>query len=206
MKRQSKLISFERPFKIREKKTKIIKIGQAVLEIFNFKDRDFDNFTRKRRQKKRKCCFLDVLHKLKNNVTSEIINALINNKQSRIFPSVDLIRRKILWMNSLIHLKYDCDIFVVTMVTILEQKRSIWKQRKLFYVEMLLFQEKYLTKLKQHGLPDALSKEFSFKCLSVMIYEQFIVSIVELIMLSWQPILLYNFQRRFPFDSSLTRL
>ena len=46
---------------------------------------------------------------------------------------------------------------------------------------------------KQHGLPDGLSKEFFFKCLSVMIYEQFIVSIVELIMLSWQPILLYNF-------------
>ena len=35
--------------------------------------------------------------------------------------------------------------------------------------------------------------EFLFKCLSVMIYEQFIVFIVELIMLSRQPILLYNF-------------
>ena len=59
---------------------------------------------------------------------------------------------------------------------------------------MLLFQEKYLLKLKEHGLPDALSEEFSFlKYLSVMIYEQFIVSIVELIMLSWQPILLYYF-------------
>ena len=53
--------------------------------------------------------------------------------------------------------------------------------------------KKYLTKLKQHGLPDALSKEFPFKCLSVMIYEQFIVSLVEPIMLSWQPISLYNF-------------
>ena len=58
---------------------------------------------------------------------------------------------------------------------------------------MLLFQKKYLSKLKQHGLPDVLSKEFSFKCLSVMIYEQFIVFILELIMLSWEPILLYNF-------------
>ena len=47
--------------------------------------------------------------------------------------------------------------------------------------------------MKQQGLPDTLSKEFSFKCLSIMIYEQFIVSIVEQIMLSWQPILLYNF-------------
>ena len=45
-------------------------------------------------------------------------------------------------MNSLTHLKYDCDIFVVTMVVILEQKHSIGKQRKLFYVEMLLFWEK----------------------------------------------------------------
>ena len=33
----------------------------------------------------------------------------------------------------------------------------------------------------------------SFMCLSVMSYEQFIVSIVELIILSWQQILLYNF-------------
>ena len=53
--------------------------------------------------------------------------------------------------------------------------------------------KKYLSKLKQHGLPRILSEEFLFKCLSVMIYEQFIVSIVELIMLSWQPILLHNF-------------
>ena len=36
-------------------------------------------------------------------------------------------------------------------------------------------------------------KEFSFKCLSVIIYKQFIVSFVKLIMLSWQPIILYNF-------------
>ena len=28
--------------------------------------------------------------------------------------------------------------------------------------------KKYLSKLKQHGLPDALSEEFPFKCLSVM--------------------------------------
>ena len=52
--------------------------------------------------------------------------------------------------------------------------------------------KKYLSKLKQHGLPHILSEEFLFKCLSVMIYEQF-GSIVELIMLSWQPILLHNF-------------
>ena len=44
--------------------------------------------------------------------------------------------------------------------------------------------KKYLSKLKQHGLPDTLSKDSLFKCLSVMIYEQFIASIVE-IMLSW---------------------
>ena len=49
--------------------------------------------------------------------------------------------------------------------------------------------KKYLSKLNEHGLPDALSEEFSFKCLSVMIYEHFIVSILELIMLFWQPIL-----------------
>ena len=54
--------------------------------------------------------------------------------------------------------------------------------------------KKYLSKLKQHGLIDALNEEFSFKYLSSlsMIYEQFIVSSVELITLSWQPMLFYN--------------
>ena len=61
---------------------------------------------------------------------------------------------------------------------------------------MLSFQEKYLSKLKQHGLPDALSKEFSFECLSVMVYEQFTVPNVELILLSWQLILFFNFHNR----------
>ena len=40
----------------------------------------------------------------------------------------------------------------------------------------------FLSKLKQQGLPEALSKGFLFKCLSV--YEQFIVSVVNLIVLS----------------------
>ena len=39
---------------------------------------------------------------------------------------------------------------------------------------------------------DKKSSAYRVKCLSVMIYEQF-VSIVELIMLSWQLILLHNF-------------
>ena len=38
LQRQSMLISSERPFEILQNETKIIKIGQAVLEIFNFKD------------------------------------------------------------------------------------------------------------------------------------------------------------------------
>ena len=56
--------------------------------------------------------------------------------------------------------------------------------------------------MKQHGLPDALSEEFLLKCLSVMSYEQVIVSIVELIMLSWQQILLYNFPNMRTSDES----
>ena len=66
-------------------------------------------------------------------------------------------------------------------------------KKALFVLKCCYSRKKYLSKLKQHVLPDVLSEEFLFKCLSVMIYEQFIVSIVELIMLSWQPILLYNF-------------
>ena len=34
-------------------------------------------------------------------------------------------------MNSLTHLKYNCDIFVVIIVTILEQKQYTLKERKL---------------------------------------------------------------------------
>ena len=62
LQRQNKLISSERPFKILQNETKIIKIGQAVLEIFNFKDRDLDNFTRKNDRKTEKVVFLEDLH------------------------------------------------------------------------------------------------------------------------------------------------
>ena len=60
LQRQNKLISFERPFKLLQNETKIIKIGQAVLEIFNFKDPDLDNFTRKNDRKTKNVVFLEV--------------------------------------------------------------------------------------------------------------------------------------------------
>ena len=44
LQRQNKLISSERPFKILQNETKIVKIHQAVLEILNFKDLDLDSF------------------------------------------------------------------------------------------------------------------------------------------------------------------
>ena len=62
LQRQNKLISSERPFKILQNETKIIKIGQAVLEIFNFKDRELDNFTRKNDRKTENVVFLEDLH------------------------------------------------------------------------------------------------------------------------------------------------
>ena len=64
LQRQNKLISSERPFKILQNETKIIKIGQAVLEIFNFKDRDLDNFTRKNDRKTENVVFWGDLHRL----------------------------------------------------------------------------------------------------------------------------------------------
>ena len=84
-----KLISSERPSKILQNETKI------VLEIFNFKDQNLNNFTRKKDRKHENVVFLEVLHKLKYKRLSdvrEVINAQFNNKQSQIFPSVDLIR------------------------------------------------------------------------------------------------------------------
>ena len=57
--RQKKLISSERPSKILQNETKIIKIGQAVFEIFNFKDWGLDNFTRENDRKTENVVFLD---------------------------------------------------------------------------------------------------------------------------------------------------
>ena len=48
---RNKLISSEKPFKILQNETKIIKIRQAVLEMFNFKDRDLDSFSTKNDRK-----------------------------------------------------------------------------------------------------------------------------------------------------------
>ena len=47
LQRQNKLISSKRPFKFLQNETIIVKIRQAVLEIFNFKDLDLDSFSRK---------------------------------------------------------------------------------------------------------------------------------------------------------------
>ena len=48
---QNKLISSERPFQILQNETKIIKIHEAVLKVFNFKDQDLDTFPEEKRQK-----------------------------------------------------------------------------------------------------------------------------------------------------------
>ena len=74
LQRQNKLISSERPFKILQNETKTIKIGQAVLKIFNFKDPDLDNFTRENDRKTENVVFLEVLHKLKNNRLCDVRN------------------------------------------------------------------------------------------------------------------------------------
>ena len=74
LQRQNKLSSSERPFKILQNETKIIKIGQAVLEIFGFKDWNLDTFTRKNDRKTENVVFLEVLQKLKNNRFCDVRN------------------------------------------------------------------------------------------------------------------------------------
>ena len=73
-------------------------------------------------------------------------------------------------MNSLRHLRYDSDIFVVTMViwnkSIISENKESSSMLKRCYSR-----KKYLSKLKEHRFPAALSKELSFKCFSVMIYD-----------------------------------
>ena len=72
------------------------------------------------------------------------------------------------------------------MVTISEQEQYSISENKesSFVLKSCYYWEKYLSKSKQHGLPEALSNNLSLRSLSVMIYEQFMVSIAELIMLS----------------------
>ena len=74
LQRQSMLISSERPFEILQNETKIIEIGQAVLEIFNFKDWDLGDFTRKNDRKTENVVFLEVLQNLKNNRLCDVRN------------------------------------------------------------------------------------------------------------------------------------
>ena len=50
--------SSERPFEILQNETKIVKIRQAVLEIFNFKDLDLDSFPRKATEKPKMLFFI----------------------------------------------------------------------------------------------------------------------------------------------------
>ena len=95
LQRQNKLISSKRLFKILQNETKIIEIGQAVLEIFNFKGWDLENFTRKNDIKTENVVFFQKFCKNWRTidcVTSEMINAQFNSNQSRIFPSKELIR------------------------------------------------------------------------------------------------------------------
>ena len=74
LQRQNKLILSERPFKILQNETKIIKIGHAVLEIFNFKDWDLGDFTIKNDRKTENVVFLEVLQNLKNNRLCDVRN------------------------------------------------------------------------------------------------------------------------------------
>ena len=62
-----------------------------------------------------------------------------------------------------------------------------------FVLKCCYSRKKYLS-LKQYELSDALSKEF--KCLSVTSYEQFTVSIVELILLLWKQLLSFYFHNK----------
>ena len=77
----NKLIPSERPFKIVQNETNIIKIRQAVLEIFNFKDQDLDSFPTKNDRKTEHAAVLYVVQKLKNNGLCNVRNDKCTIKQ-----------------------------------------------------------------------------------------------------------------------------
>ena len=72
LQRQNKFISFARPFEILQNENKIIKISQAALKVFIFKDQDMDSFRSKPKRKTENV--LEVLHKLKNNTLFHVRN------------------------------------------------------------------------------------------------------------------------------------
>ena len=57
LQRQNKLISSERPSKSLQNETKIIKIGQAILELFNFKNLALDSSPKKNYWKQKMLVF-----------------------------------------------------------------------------------------------------------------------------------------------------
>ena len=119
-------------------------------------------------------------------MTSEILNAELTINSLEYFRFYTKYEHKILWMNSLTHLECDCEIFVVTIGNPFLNKSSISENKESSFVLKYCYsRKKYLSKLKQYELRDALSEGFLFKC--------FIVSINMLFMLSWQQILSCNF-------------
>ena len=82
LQRQNKLISSKSPFKILQNEIKTVKIRQAVLEIFNFKDIALDSFPRKKiTTETPKILFsVEVLQKL-NNRFCDITNENCTIKQ-----------------------------------------------------------------------------------------------------------------------------
>ena len=73
---QNKLISSKRPFEILQNETKIVKIRQTVLEIFNFKDLNLDSF-----REKPKIVFFRSFAKLSNNRFCDVTNYNCKIKQ-----------------------------------------------------------------------------------------------------------------------------
>ena len=85
--------------------------------------------------------FLEVLRKLKNNRFCDVRNDKCTIQQCSVsnisICSANTSLKFYGW--TVWHIWNTTVIFVVTMVTIWEQKHHIWKQRKCFCVEMLLF-------------------------------------------------------------------
>ena len=93
LQRRSKLILIERPLKILQNETKIIKIRRAVLEIFNFNVQDLDNFQSAKQQKTENVVFIGFVQ-TESNRLCDVGNAkcTIEQKNCRIFPFLDRIR------------------------------------------------------------------------------------------------------------------
>ena len=93
-------------------------------------------------------------------MTSEMLNAQLNSLEYLRFWTE--YKHKILWIDSLTHLEYDCKNFCCYHGNHFRTKAVYLKTKKPILCRNAVILEKYFSKFKQHEIPAALRKSACF--------------------------------------------